>query len=307
MLRSRRCQTDRMGTAGRTRLRHGGIVRQRSKLRKIGMALVMAFTGWILIMPSAGTFADALSPSGQAIPIGDLPGWKQIFTSDFNHGNVPVGGFPGKAYAAKWSENYPDGTPDTAGQMPGGKSAYYPSKVLSISNGVLDMYLHTENGIPMGAAPSPIIGNATKSPYNSLLYGRYSVRFKSDALAGFKTAWLLWPDSGVWPRDGEIDYPEQDLTKAFYGAVHWSDGGKDTFETIQSGASFTTWHTATTEWSPGRVEFFLDGRSIGVSTTNVPHTPMHYILQTESCLTGCPAPSTSGHLDVDWVAIWSRS
>jgi len=296
-----------MGTAGRPGTSYDGTVRQRFWVRQLGKMLAMACIGWMLITPSSATSPDALSPSGQAMPVGNLPGWKQIFTADFNRGNVPIGGFPGSAYAAKWSENYPDGTPDTAGQLPGGKSAYYPSKVLSISNGVLDMYLHTENGIPMGAAPSPIIGKATSSPFNSLLYGRYSVRFKSDALAGFKTAWLLWPDSGLWPQDGEIDYPEQDLTKAFYGAVHWSEGGQDTFETFQSGAAFTAWHTATTEWTPGRVEFFLDGQSIGVSTTNVPHTPMHYILQTESCLTGCPAPSTSGHLDIDWVAIWSRS
>ena len=56
--------------------------------------------------------------------------------------------------------------------------------------------------------------------HNSLLYGRISVRFKADPLHGFKTAWLLWPDSGVWPRDGELDYPEGDLSQAFYGAVH---------------------------------------------------------------------------------------
>jgi len=38
---------------------------------------------------------------------------------------------------------------------------------------------------------------------------------------------------------------------------------------------------------------------------------MHYTLRTEPCLTGCPAPDTSGHiyLDwiyVDWIAIWAK-
>jgi hypothetical protein len=282
-------------------------MRRRPNLRSLAVALAFLGLGWALVTPAPINAPDALSPSGQAMPVGDLPGWKQVFTEDFTNGNVPVGGFPGPAYTAKWSENYLDGTPDTAGQLVGGKSAYFPSKVLSVKDGVLDMYLHSENGVPMGAAPSPRFGSAEQSPYNSQLYGRYSVRFKSDALKGFKTAWLLWPDSGIWPRDGEIDYPEQDLTLPFYGAVHWSRSGKDAFETFQSGASFTSWHTATTEWSPGRVEFFLDGQSIGVSTTSVPTTPMHYILQTESCLTGCPDPSTSGHLEVDWVAIWSKS
>jgi beta-glucanase (GH16 family) len=133
------------------------------------------------------------------------------------------------------------------------------------------------------------------------------VRFKSDALKGFKTAWLLWPDSGLWPQDGEIDFPEEDLAATFYAAAHRTGTNKFAVDIFQSGASFTAWHTATIEWTPSSVEFFLDGASIGVSTIGVPDKPMHYILQTESCLTGCPLPETRGHLSVDWVAIWSRS
>jgi hypothetical protein len=90
----------------------------------------------------------------QKLPVGDLPGWKQVFVEDFNKGNVPVGAFPSPAYSEKWSAGYKDGTPDTAGQR-GAKSRYYPSKVLSVKNGMLDWYLHMENGISMGAAPTP--------------------------------------------------------------------------------------------------------------------------------------------------------
>ncbi|BCW73063.1 hypothetical protein NicSoilB8_41070 [Arthrobacter sp. NicSoilB8] len=236
---------------------------------------------------------------------GDLPGWKQVFVEDFSAGDVPLGGFPGPLYRARWSAGYKDGTPDTAGQLSGGKTGYYPSKVLSVRNGTLDWYLHTENGITMGAAPTPKIPNASSNPprANSLLYGRYSVRYRADAIPGFKTAWLLWPDSGVWPRDGEVDFPEGDLAKIIYGAVHYDRNGADAFEKIDSDQSVTSWHVATMEWSPGRVEFFLDGRSLGAST-KAPTTPMHLILQTESCLTGCPAPTAQGHVSLDWISIW---
>lgn len=251
---------------------------------------------------------DHGSVSGQRMPVGDLPGWRQVFAGDFTHGDVPVGAFPGAAYGAKWSAGYGDGTPDTAGQVSSGKSGYYPSKVLSVKNGVLDWYLHSENGISMGAAPTPVIANPSASPHrpNSLLYGRYSVRFKADSLPGFKTAWLMWPDSGVWPRDGELDYPEGDLAGTFYGAVHRSGSAHDVFDEVQSNALFTAWHTATTEWTPGRVAFLLDGKPLGAITVGTPVKPMHYILQTESCLTGCPSPATAGHVQVAWVAIWSR-
>jgi len=271
--------------------------------------------------PSTGMTPPASAPPGsppsaapapapadlQALPKGDLPGWKQIFTEDFSKGDVPVGAFPGPAYGADWSAGYKDGTPDTAGQMSNGKSGYYPSKVLSVKDGALNWYLHSENGVFMGAAPTPKIPNSSANPprANSLLYGRVSVRFKADSLAGYKTAWLFWPDSGIWPRDGEIDFPEGDLADIIYGAAHHA-APQDAFEKFDSTSPFTSWHVATTEWSPGRVEFLLDGKSLGVSTTLVPTTPMHYILQTESCLPRCPAPETQGQVYLDWIAIWSK-
>lgn len=239
-------------------------------------------------------------------PSGDLPGWKQVFLEDFTAGDVPLGAFPGPLYSGRWSAGYKDGTPDTAGQVSGGKSGYYPTKVLSVHDGVLDWFVHSENGISMGAAPAPAIPNASANPKraNSLLYGRYSVRFKADSLAGFKTAWLFWPDSGIWPRDGEIDFPEGDLAGPIYGAAHFRGTDPNAFDKAESNTDFTAWHVATTEWTPGRVEFFLDGKSVGASTTATPTTPMHFILQTESCLTGCPLPTTQGHVYLDWISMW---
>jgi hypothetical protein len=154
-----------------------------------------------------------------------------------------------------------DGTPDTAAQqVPKGerKSGYYPSKVLSVHDGVLDMFLHSENGVAMGAAPSPIFGGAVQRPWNSLTYGRYSVRFKADALGGFKLAWLLWPDSKQWPQDGEIDFPEGDLSRVIYAALHYVGDGHP-LRRLSSQRSFGAWHTATTEWSPDASSFSLMG------------------------------------------------
>ncbi|MDQ0819300.1 hypothetical protein QFZ79_001595 [Arthrobacter sp. V4I6] len=239
-------------------------------------------------------------------PVGDLPGWKHVFMEDFTAGDVPLGAFPGPLYRERWSAGYKDGTPDTAGQVSGGKSGYYPTKVLSVQNGVLDWFLHSEKGISMGAAPAPRIPNAAKNPprENSLLYGRYSVRYRADSMPGFKTAWLLWPDSGIWPRDGEIDFPEGDLGATITAAAHFMSLDPKRFEQFFTDKFSTEWHVATTEWRPGQVEFFVDGVSIGVSTTDVPSTPMHLILQTESCLPNCPAPATQGHVFLDWISIW---
>jgi hypothetical protein len=85
---------------------------------------------------------------------------------------------------------------------------------------------------------------------NSQVYGRYSVRFRVTQPTGdYKTAWLLWPDSDVWPGDGEIDYPEGNLNEQFSAYAHYADpgGGQDAFENISTSSA---WHTATTEWVP---------------------------------------------------------
>jgi hypothetical protein len=246
---------------------------------------------------SSGTSGGS-DPSGQAMPVGDLPGWNQVFANDFNT-NVSLGDFPGSAYGNEFSV-YADNTPDTAGQQ-GAPSRYEPSQVISVSNGLLNLYLHTANGTPMGAAILPTI------PGNHL-YGKYTVRFRSDSLEGFKVAWLLWPDDGVWPGNGEIDFPEGDLSGSISAFMHHqgATSGSDQ-DAYSSPATFTSWHTASIEWTPDSVNFILDGKSIGTSTTRIPDTPMHWVLQTESCLTSCPAASTAGNLQIDWVTAYTRS
>lgn len=252
---------------------------------------------WAALQTSPAHFPPpAPAVTGEEMPVGDLPGWRQIFAEDFPT-NAALGSFPGPGYSARWSV-YPDGTRDTAGQN-GKPSRYYPSKVVSVRGGVLHKYLHTENGTPMAAALLP----KTAAPQT---YGRYAVRFRADSLAGFKAAWLLWPDSGRWPHDGEIDFPEGNLNGTIYAFMHHlgatSGSQQDWFKTD---ATFTDWHTAVIEWAPEGVTFILDGRIIGVSTQRIPNTPMHYVLQTESCLYECPTADTAGYLQIDWVAIYT--
>ena len=235
-------------------------------------------------------------PSGVAMPVGNRPGWRQVFTDDFT-GNVPLGDFPA-AVSAKWG-GY-DGATDTTGN-----GTYVPGQVVSIHNGMMDLYLHTANGVHLVAAPEPVIPGA--GPGGGLTYGMYEVRFKAQPVPGYKTAWLLWPDSNQW-SDGEIDWPEGNLN-ATMGAFMHHVGDPEAQDAYLTSATYGTWHTATIEWTPSAVTFLLDGKVTGSSTGTslIPRTPMHWVLQTETQLSGGPpSDSAAGHVDIDWVAVYAR-
>ncbi len=236
------------------------------------------------------------SPSGQVMPTGDIPGWRQIFAEDFNTA-VPLGKFPGTVYGNKFKV-YPDGTLDTAGRA-GAPSQYGPSKVISVSNSLLNLYLHTENGTHLSAAILPTL------PGNHL-YGKYTVRFISDPLRGFKTAWLLWPSSGKWPYDGEIDFPESDLSGPITGYMHHQGAtvvGDQ--HVVNTTVTYTSWHTASIEWLPDHINFLLDGEIVGTSTSRIPDTSMFWVLQTEACLPGHSPVTMDGNLLIDWIVAYA--
>jgi Glycosyl hydrolases family 16 len=265
--------------------------------------------------PSPVQSSSLPDPSGQPVPIGNLPGWKQVFYDDFQNESVSVGQFSDCTAApftcsglppsvrAKWWD-YPDGSLDTAGDC-----GYYPSQVMSISGGIMNMFIHTAaNGTCMTAVPEPKLPDPVDSS-NGQLYGMYSVRMRADAIPGYKTAFLLWPDSEDWPADGEIDFPEGELDGTSYAYMHHmgatSGLQQDAYST---GTTYTGWHTYTIEWTPDYVEFLLDGRVIGDSTDTayIPDTPMHWVLQTESDLDDVkPAATAQGNLQIAWVSIWS--
>jgi hypothetical protein len=238
--------------------------------------------------------------------MGNQPGWKQIYTNDFTV-NVPLGGFsgctPGRTVGSSictglpaaerkllWA--YPTSYKDNSGHI------YNPASDLSISHGELDDYLHNDEG----ATPVPRIHDGNGG--NGMVQGVYVVRFRADPVPGYGTAFLLWPESQNWPEDGEIDFPEGDLTSTIMANMHWQGGTSGTDRDFYpTGSRFTRWHTAVIEWTRSKCKFFLDGKVVGVSSARIPDTPMYWVLQA-----GTDGDSTSaGHLDIDWAVVYKPS
>ncbi|GAB5078278.1 glycoside hydrolase family 16 protein [Arthrobacter sp. AD-310] len=240
-------------------------------------------------------WSDGGIPSDTAsIPLGDLPGWRQTGVQDFTQ----------NAAAGKVDEVYGpdmrgyDGFPDSSG-----RGIYTPDAVLSVRNGKLDYFLHTD-GVPRVASTVPF-------GYNGQKYGRYSIRFRYDSLPGYKIAFMLWPVSDDW-NDGEIDWPEGSLDGQLYGASaikgSFEDGAMkfDPSYRKYSSSGPGKWHVATTEWTPGKVRWFLDGKLVDETrkSSGVPTDPMRWTLQAETSLqasTRFPARDVAGHIEIDWV------
>jgi beta-glucanase (GH16 family) len=114
-------------------------------------------------------------------------------------------------------------------------------------------------------------------------YGRFVIRAKQDAGHGYGPALMLWPDSGKWPEDGEIDIaemPEGDA-KTSHFTLHWGkDNSQDGHTTY---GNFDEWHTWTVEWMPDHITYWLDGvqQHTFDEPGSIPSTSMHFAVQND--------------------------
>lgn len=239
---------------------------------------------------------------GEGAPQGDLAEWRQLLVEDFGR-DAALGSF---------ASRYPgfasyDGSLDTSareGRPQGQAGLYSSSTTTSVHDSLLDCNLHTRGATPQVCALTPTLDGGW---WEGQMYGRYSVRFKTDFVPGYKIAWLLWPSSDNW-NDGEIDFPETELDGTIAGASHNVFGSpQENAFLIDTGQNTQSWHTATIEWRPGSLTFILDGQSW--TTTDpaaLPTKPMRWTLQTETHLAAAaPAPEVSGHVYIDWIAAYA--
>lgn len=230
-------------------------------------------------------------------------GWVQVFTDQFVT-DAALGQFLA-VYGARWGAYNAGETasfPDTSGH-----GHYSPAQTLSVSGGLLDIWLHTVGGIHMVSAPYPKVKGQATASANGQVYGRYEIIWRCDSLHGYKVVPLLWPDSDNMTADGEFDNPEANCDGTISAFMHRPGGGQDSRSTAILAAS--GWHTSVTEWLPGSCKFFLDNVQMGAEiTANVPTTSFHWVLQCETSTDGTiPADVVSGHVQIDSVTVYTAS
>ncbi len=272
-----------------------------SRLRIVLLAITAAviLVGGLRVLGVFGVAEPGGAGSTAPMPADELSGWTPIFSEDFDT-PAPLGTFLTK-YAATFTA-YPYPWTDTSRTLRSDPGYYYPEKTLSVANGVMDAWLHYDTELKrfLVAAPEP------KLP--KMLYGRFAFKLRAVKAPGYKIAPMLWPDSDRHPDDGEINMPEGDLNGRQFGAYSHHAvpaGTRRQVDGFPTGVNGQEWHVYETAWSPGKVEFFVDGKLIGTSTTAVPNTPMRWVLQFETHINKKPpATNAESHVLVDWMKVW---
>ncbi|MEO3814077.1 glycoside hydrolase family 16 protein [Sphaerisporangium sp. B11E5] len=173
----------------------------------------------------------------------------------------------------------------------------------SQATSVHDGTLHMIGGFYGGKDLSGGVANTL-----SQTYGRYEVRFRGEAGAGYSLVALLWASDDA---DGyaEVNFAEViDPTRQTSG-LYVHRGEAPQAQSLMR-ADFTKWHTVALDWLPGRLVFWLDGRQVWEYTGPlVPEQPMQLTLQNDVvCNEWSPCRNASTpktvSMWVDWVRVF---
>ena len=202
---------------------------------------------------------------------------------------------------------------------------------ISVSDGALRLSLIKGEPKPCAGQDNVVTSytSGMVSTYHkwSQKYGRFEARVKTTATtaSGLHEAFWLWPDTrypegqGEWPTNGEIDVAEtysnhSDLIVPFLHTV------LDTLGSILTGSTANTtyscraergvYNTYTLEWTPDRLEIFVNGRSCLVNTSGNEAFNKRYIMAFTQALgaegndvtASTTVPAT---MSIDYVHAWS--
>jgi poly(3-hydroxybutyrate) depolymerase len=191
--------------------------------------------------------------------------------------------------------SYPDGWGAN-----GVTTAYQPSTVMSVHDGVMDFNLHNDVAANMSPLPG---GNRYQT------YGAWSMCEKVAPDAGsnlndFKQAVLLWPSADSNGPAAESDFPEGNFNATSMSAfAHFGTSSQDFYSTPT--IDLTQWHVYTQTWGPGFRSYFVDGNLIGTSTNQVWSQPERWQLQLQPLANG--GTGSSGHVYINWAWVGNPS
>lgn len=227
-------------------------------------------------------------------------GWQRLFSEDFDRDSA-LGDFR-RDYPGWAAYDGSDDTSHTTARPVARRGLWTSSTTTTVHDSVWDCRVHTRGNRPQVCTMTPTPDGEW---WDGQRYGRYTVRFRADAVEGYKIAFLLWPSTNEW-SDGEIDFPEATLTETVSAASHdvTGDPERNAF-LVDTGVPVRGWHTAVIERSPAGLRFELDGKTWSTAEPDaLPTKNMFWALQVETDLVHqAPPRDAEGHVVIDWVTI----
>jgi beta-glucanase (GH16 family) len=240
--------------------------------------------------PPPAESSPATPADGEPMPVGNIPGWREVFHDDFNGETLN---------RSRWRLYY--------GQPGGDPAGWFDPSHVTVSDGMLEISAY-RGPADRGRWGT---GGVSSSPGLVQTYGKYLVRFRFGAGTGISQALVLTPADGSWPP--EIDFSEDNGggRGSTLATLHY--GSDDTQISHRTAVDLTQWHTLGVQWTPGKLNYTLDGRIwLTTSTSHVPSVPMAMDIQTEAwpCVGTwgvCPDVNTPAvvRLYVDWVVAYA--
>ena len=275
-----------------------------SLLRRARTVAVLAVlvTAGALVSAASGAaghrHAPAPDPSGVPMPVGNKPGWTQVFKDNFN----------GKRLDAKWLKY--------RGAVAGSAGGWWAASQATVRKG--ELVLKTSQNAVACTDPvsCPLFNDEVSGGVKSVFgftYGKVLIRVRTKPVPDTDFLGILWPASNVPPP--EMDFAVEGGTThlATIGAIlkYGADESSTLPDSVTANAG--KWHTLGVIWGPGEVQYTIDGRIWATETNpNVSSVPMNIVLQAQTdCqavpLQTCPAPLTAvePNVDVDWVVAYS--
>jgi beta-glucanase (GH16 family) len=196
----------------------------------------------------------------------DRPGWKLTFDDEFDGPTLDL---------QKWNPN------DPWGRERNQELQAYVKDAFEVKDGILQIKADKREAFYSGKQRAYVSGMMTTYGKFSQEYGRFEIRCRIPKGRGMWPAFWLLPDPLAWPP--EIDVLEIlgheprkiYLTQHFRDDQrrHKSDGGSWT------GPDFSAdFHEFAIEWSPKRIQWFVDGVERFRSEKSIPHGKMYMLV-----------------------------
>lgn len=184
-------------------------------------------------------------------------------------------------------------------------NAFWDPSHVKTQNGVLVLECYWDGAHPEANRTCGAVAAKGKAQ----TYGKWEVRARADWGPDMNAIALLWPYNDQWTH--EIDFMEDWDGRRYdvEGTLHWLPDGKNNWEQNKLNVDMTQWHTYGVIWTPGKVEYTLDGNVWATQTGEigwkVPDYPMWMALQIENMRELGSETPAHVNMYVDWIKQYS--